>query len=370
MDTVSTEVLVIGGGVTGLAVAREFSTLGHETVLIERNHRIAEEASARNSGVIHAGFYYPKNSLKSLLCHQGNQMIYNYCKSRKIFTKRTGKLLLGNSDEDLKKINQYIKNAEYYGGDPLVVRDRKMLQKLEPLVTANFAMHSPETGILDVHEFCISLANEFESMGGSLSLRTEFKSFEKIGSNYVSKLETEGNEFKIKSKIIIFALGLHSHNLMNNEGMIVKGIKELNYTKGHYFKLKGPSPFNALIYPMPTFYGLGIHAGFDIDGSVRFGPDTEPTEDLDYNFSPGMKEKFVNAIKLYFPDIKPSDITEDYVGIRPKIQSPNESFADFSVLSSSNHGINNLVFLQGIESPGLTCSLAMAKYIYNDLQKN
>jgi len=367
MDTVSTEVLVVGGGVTGLAVAREFSSLGHDVILVERNHRIAEEVSARNSGVIHAGFYYPKNSLKSSLCHQGNQMIYRYCKSREIFTKRTGKLLLANSDADNKKINQYIANADHYGGDPLLIKDRKTLKKMEPLVTAEFAMYSPETGIVDVHEFCNSLANEFVSLGGNLSLRTTLKSFAKSGSNFSSIVETEGVEFKIKSKTVICALGLHSFDLSKNKELHIKGIKELNYTKGQYFKLKGASPFNSLIYPMPTFYGLGIHAGFDIDGSVRFGPDTVSARDLDYSFSAGAKEKFIKAIKLYFPTIESSDLTEDYVGIRPKIQSPDESFADFSVLSFADHGINNLVCLQGIESPGLTCSLAMAKYIYNTI---
>jgi len=367
MDTISSEILVVGGGAVGLAIANKFAKHGHETILVEKNKFLAEEVSARNSGVVHAGFYYPKHSLKSLLCNQGNKMLYQYCGERGISINKTGKLVLGNSKEDRMKLNQYVENASYYGGDPLEIIDQKNLKKIEPNVKSEFAMLSPETGIVDVHSFCNSLANEFESFGGHLSLRTYFKNFEKDESYFLSHVSTEGVDFIVKSNFLILAAGLHSWDLSKTLNCKRNNFKKLNLSKGHYFKLKGASPFNYLIYPMPTFYGLGIHAGFDIDGSVRFGPDTELTDTLDYSFDSSLKKKFYNAIKLYYPAIKEDDLVEDYVGIRPKIQTPDEDFADFSILTCKEHEIENLIFLQGIESPGLTCSLMLSKYIYNEM---
>jgi len=367
MEKISTEILVVGGGVVGLAIANELARSGHETILVEKNKYFAEEVSARNSGVVHAGFYYPKNSLKSILCNQGNKMLYQYCTERGIPIKKTGKLVLGNSKEDRIKLNQYVENAAYYGGDPLEIINQKDLKEIEPNVKSEFAMLSPETGIVDVHAFCNSLANEFESFGGHLSLRTLFKNFKKEESFFLNHVSTEEVDFIIKSKFLVFATGLQSYNLSKTLNCKMNHFKKLNLSKGHYFKLKGTSPFNHLIYPMPTFYGLGIHAGFDIDGSVRFGPDTELTNKLDYSFDSSLKKKFYNAIKLYYPAIKEDDLVEDYVGIRPKIQTPDEDFADFSILTCKEHEIENLIFLQGIESPGLTCSLMLSKYIYNEM---
>jgi len=367
MDKISTEILIVGGGVVGLAIARHLSAFGYEAILIEKNNYLAEEVSARNSGVVHGGFYYPKDSLKSMLCNKGNKMLYKYCHERKIPIKKTGKLLLGNSNEDLQKINEYIENARHYGGEPLTIINKETLRDIEPNIQSSFAMLSPETGIIDAYEFCQSLANEFQSLGGHVSLRTEFKKFKKIDNFFLSKVATEGNIFLIESRFLICATGLHSYDLPQKWDFQINNLKQLNFSKGHYFKLKGSSPFNHLIYPMPTHYGLGIHAGFDFDGSVRFGPDTELVTTLDYSFNSELKDKFINAIRLYYPSIQEDDLIEDYVGIRPKIQSPTENFADFSILYSKDHKIDNFVYLQGIESPGLTCSLMLAEYIYNNL---
>jgi L-2-hydroxyglutarate oxidase LhgO len=367
MDKISTEILIVGGGVVGLAIARELAASGHEAILIEKNNYFAEEVSARNSGVVHGGFYYPKDSLKSLLCNKGNKKLYSFCDERNIPIKKTGKLLLGNSNEDLKKINQYVENARHYGGEPLTIINKESLKDLEPNIKSSFAMLSPETGIIDAHEFCQSLANEFQSLGGHLSLRTALINFKKSSNFFVSQVATEGNDFLIESRFLICATGLHSYDLAQKWDFQINNLKKLNYSKGHYFKLKGSSPFNHLIYPMPTLYGLGIHAGFDLDGSVRFGPDTELVTALDYSFDSQLKDKFINAIRLYYPSIQEDDLIEDYVGIRPKIQLPTENFADFSILNSKDHKIDNFLYLQGIESPGLTCSLMLAEYIYNNL---
>mgnify|MGYP001179799707 CR=1 FL=1 len=370
MDKISTNILVIGAGVVGLAISRRLMLEGKEVILIDKNQNIAEEVSARNSGVIHAGFYYPKGSIKSKLCNRGNKMLYKYCDEKGIYSKNTGKIVIGNTDQDLKKINQYISNTEHYGGQPLRFLNSSLIKEMEPNVVAEFGVFSKETGILDVHEYAESLANDFESGGGYLSKNSIFKSLKKKNNKFISSIKTGEEEFEIISEYIIFSAGLSSGDILSkkNFDQEVSGIKKLNFTKGHYFKLKGKSPFNHLIYPMPTKLGLGIHAGFDIDGSVRFGPDTEIVDKISYDFEPAMKTKFLNAIKKYYPEITKDSIKEDYVGIRPKIQTHDESFADFSILTKSDHQIENMIFLQGIESPGLTCSLALAEMISNNVE--
>lgn len=368
MEKISTQILVIGAGVVGLAIARKLMLEGHETILVDKNSKIAEEVSARNSGVIHAGFYYPIGSIKSQLCNRGNQMIYEYCSEKDIFSNKTGKIVLGNNSDDLKKVNQYISNAEYYKGQPLSLISADEMRAIEPNILAEFGMLSRETGVLDVHHYAESLANDFEDFGGYLSVNTKFIDTKRKNKKFISTLETGEEKFLISSDFIIFSAGLNSDEIITTKNFNedIAGIKKLNYTKGHYFKLRGKSPFNHLIYPMPTKLGLGIHAGFDIDGSVRFGPDTEVVDKVSYSFEPNMKQKFLSAIKRYYPAISIDDLEEDYVGIRPKIQASNELFADFSILSKNDHNIDKLIFLQGIESPGLTCSLSLAEYISNN----
>jgi len=369
MDQISTNILVVGGGVVGLAIARKLMLEGKEVILIDKNKKIAEEVSARNSGVIHAGFYYPQGSIKSQLCNLGNKMLYKYCNDRDIYSKNTGKIVIGNTKEDLKKINQYISNTKHYNGEPLVFMESSAIKEMEPNVVASFGALSKETGILDVHHYAESLGNDFESAGGYLSKNSIFKTLKKKNNKFISSIRTGDEEFEIISNYIVFSAGLSSADILSKQNFNkeVNGIKKLNFTKGHYFKLKGKSPFNHLIYPMPTKLGLGIHAGFDIDGTVRFGPDTEVVDKISYNFEPGMKPKFLDAIKRYYPSILEDSIEEDYVGIRPKIQTSDERFADFSILTKSDHNIENLIFLQGIESPGLTCSLALAELINNNI---
>ena len=365
MDIIDSNVLIIGGGVIGLSIAASLSESGYETILVEKNIHLAEEVSARNSGVIHAGFYYPKNSLKSKFCNSGNKLIYDYCSKKNIYNKKTGKILVSNQKKSINIFKEYINNANYIHAEPLRIIDKAEIEKLEPDVEADYGLYSPETGILDVHSYSNSLENDIVSNNGLISLNSYLKNTKKIGDNFHSTIKTGTEEcFEIKSKLIIFCAGLHSTKLKNIDIFQDKNIiKDINYTKGHYFKLSGQSPFNHLVYPLPTKYGLGIHACFDIDGSVRFGPDTYITSKIDYTFEPGIKQNFVRAIKEYWPGLNEEKLHEDYVGIRPKIQKSNENFADFSILGPNDHQIDNCIILQGIESPGLTCSLSIADYV-------
>jgi len=369
MELIETEAIVIGAGVVGVAIARELSKNNIETILIDKNNYIGEEVSARNSGVIHAGFYYPPETLKAKFCNLGNKSIYNYCNDRSIYAKKTGKILVSSDKNSLSVFKNYKENAIKAGGQQLELLSKSELTDLEPNVSCLYGLLSPETGVLDVHAYISSLENDFLKSGGVTSLKSELLSVSKNSNSFLSLLSNSDENFTIKSKIVIMATGLHSDNFFNKLPIDTKSlIKNINYSKGHYYKLSGKSPFKHLIYPLPTKFGLGIHAGFDIDGSIRFGPDTSRSSEISYKFDSGIKEKFVEAISEYWPGLDAVKLHEDYVGIRPKIQKSSESFADFSILGELDHGVENFIFLQGIESPGLTCSLPIAKFVCNLLK--
>ena len=368
MQPIDTECLIVGGGVIGLAIARELSSNNVETILVEKNNCLGEEVSARNSGVIHAGFYYPQTSLKSQFCNLGNKMIYAYCKDKNIYAQKTGKILVSSDKDSINFFNKYKENAIFAGGEALQVLSKSELLNLEPNISSDFCLLSPETGVLDVHSYISSMENDFIKSGGTVALKTKFLNFDKDTNYFKTYLRSENESFEIRSKFLIMTIGLHSDKHINNLPISNKNsFRKINYSKGHYFKLSGKSPFNHLIYPLPTKYGLGIHAGFDIDGSVRFGPDTSWVSEIDYKFDVKLKKKFVTAIHEYWPKLNPEKLHEDYVGIRPKIQKRSETFADFSILRKEEHGLENFIFLQGIESPGLTCSLPIAKFVYNSV---
>ena len=370
MDSISTECLVVGGGVIGVAIAREISKNNVDTILVEMNDTLGAEVSSRNSGVIHAGFYYPKDSLKAKFCNAGNKLLYDFCEAKNVVTKKTGKILVASSSDALSSFKIFQENAIASGGDPLRIVYRDELLNMEPELSSNYGLHSPETGIIDVHGFISALAQDFlSSNNGLVSLHTQLLSCRRLNNAFVSILRTGSEEFEVRSKQVILAAGLHSFAIskltpLNDHALV----EPVNYSKGHYFKLSGKSPFKHLIYPMPTQFGLGIHSSPDIDGSLRFGPDASWVTDLDYAFTPGVKSAFVSSILDYWPALDESKLHEDYVGIRPKIQKPNEAFKDFSILTKLDHKIDNLIFLQGIESPGITSSLPIARHVVNSIQ--
>ena len=366
LDTLDTHSLVIGGGIIGLAIARELSKTSSETILIEKNARIAEETSARNSGVIHAGFYYPVNSYKSLFCNQGNKLIYKYCEKNSIFHRKVGKIVVGQ-DKDYKLFKQFQDNAIKVGGKPLQLLNSSEIQELEPLINSKIGLFSPETGIVDVHGLCNAYCSDLLENNGLISLQTEIKKVHYKNNKFHCILRDAIQEYKIISEILIISMGLHSPTIKNIfSDLNSEYIFDLNLTKGHYYKYSQKNPFKHLIYPVPDELGLGIHSTIDIDNSVRFGPDSVEVKMLNYNFEEGVKEKFYKKIKKYFPSIKIEDLSEDFVGIRPKILSTNKNY-DFSILFENQHGIRNFAILQGIESPGITSSLAIGKYVFNKL---
>lgn len=370
MSEINFDAVIIGGGVVGTSIALELQNSGYQSVLIEKNPFLGEEVSSRNSGVIHAGMYYQENSLKARLTFEGNQLLYSYAKKHNVPFKQTGKIIYG-LDTDKNELLSLLENGKKNGVEELSFLTNDKIRELEPNLNPEIAygILSPHTGIVDVPAFIESLAGQFEENGGLVSKNSTFTGYKRMNDKHYSQIKTGVEAFEIQSKILIIAGGLNSYEI----GKLIsplqssKHLKKINLTKGHYFKISGLQPFSRLIYPLPGSHGLGIHYTLDIAGSVKFGPDVEFIDKIDYSFTKGTAKKFKNSIKKYWSAISDIELQEDYVGIRPKIQTKDSSPQDFSILTKEHHGLDQLVFMQGIESPGLTCSLSLARYIRKKL---
>ena len=361
-----TDVIVIGGGVIGLSIARELSKSGMETIVLEKNERAGDVTSSRNSGVIHAGIYYPKNFLKTKLCVEGNKLIYEYAKEKKINHKKYGKFIIATNKSELSHLDKILtqgleNNVEINRAD-----NEEVLEN-NPGLKFHEALYSPNSGVIDVPEYVTALEGDIQHFGGLISLRTSFLRAKKKEKKFTVSCSTEG-EFLIESEFLINCSGLSNEKTLKNIENFPKNKIYRNYfAKGHYFKYSGKSPFSNLIYPVSGQHSLGIHIGFDLAGGMRFGPDVEFVDKIDYGFNENLKDKFISSISNYWPDIDPDKLHPDYAGIRPKITKPTESMRDFSIQTRDDHGIENFINLQGIESPGLTSSLAIGKLVKNFL---
>ena len=359
-----TDVIVIGGGVIGLSIARELSRSGKETIVLEKNERAGDVTSSRNSGVIHAGIYYPENFLKTKLCVEGNRLIYKYAKEKKINHKKYGKYIITSKKKELPKIEAILFQGKKNNVEINTVENERVLEN-NPGLVFHKALYSPSSGVIDVPEYVTALEGDIQHFGGLISLRTSFLSANKKKDKFVVSCLAE-DEFSIESKYLINCSGLNNESTLTNIKYFPKNKIYKNYfAKGHYFKYSGKSPFSNLIYPVSGQHSLGIHVGFDLAGGVRFGPDVEFVDNIDYSFNELLKDKFINSISQYWPEVNPDKLHPDYTGIRPKITKPNESMKDFSIQTMDDHGIQNFINLQGIESPGLTSSLAIGKFVNN-----
>ena len=362
------DVVIIGGGVIGLSIAREISKSGRETIVLEKNDRAGDVTSSRNSGVIHAGIYYPEDFLKSKLCVEGNRLIYEYAKSKKINHKQYGKYIIATKESELSNLEAIFFQGKRNKVEICKVEKEQVLED-NPGLVFHEALYSPSSGVIDVPEYVTALEGDIQHFGGLISLRTSFLSSSINKNKFVINCKAD-DFFSIDSKCLINCSGLSNEiTLKNIENFPTDKIYPNYYAKGHYFKYSGRSPFSNLIYPVSGQHSLGIHVGFDLAGGMRFGPDVEFVDQIDYCFDESLKDKFVDSISLYWPDVNPNKLHPDYTGIRPKITKPNESMRDFSIQTSDHHGIKNFINLQGIESPGLTSSLAIGKLVKNLLEK-
>lgn len=356
------DVIIIGGGVIGLSIARELSMSGKDTIVLERNERAGDVTSSRNSGVIHAGIYYPESFLKTKLCVEGNKLIYQYAEEKNINHKKYGKFIIASNKNELSNLESIFIQGKKNNVEICTVDNEQVIEN-NPGLRFCQALYSPNSGVIDVPDYVTALEGDIQHSGGLISLRTSFLSAKKKKNKFIVSCSAE-EEFSIESKYLINCSGLSNEiTLKKIENFPTNKIYKNYFAKGHYFKYSGKSPFSNLIYPVSGQHSLGIHIGFDLAGGMRFGPDVEFVEKIDYTFDLSLKSKFINSIIQYWPDINPEKLHPDYTGIRPKITKPNESMRDFSIQISKDHGIKNFINLQGIESPGLTSSLAIGKLV-------
>lgn len=364
------DAVVIGAGVVGLAIAARLSRHLSNVLVIDKNDSFGEETSSRNSEVIHAGIYYPKNSLKAELCVAGKHALYEYCQQRHIPHNNIGKLIVAQNAEEEAYLQKTIEKAAANGVHDLDWVSSEALHSMEPNLSATAALISPSTGIVDVHSYMQSLLAEIEQNNGQFVARTALETVECSDKGFVVNLNCQGEMLQLSSKYVVNSAGLYCEKVARAiDGMSEQHIPTLHWCRGHYFSYTGKSPFKQLIYPVPEAngVGLGIHGTLDLGGQLKFGPDTQYIDSLEYVVSTDLRSKFVQAIKRYFPAVEPEKLQPAYSGIRPKLQGPGAPVEDFCIQGHSVHGVTGLVNLYGIESPGLTSSLAIAKRVAQQL---
>jgi L-2-hydroxyglutarate oxidase LhgO len=377
MDRV--DCVVIGAGVIGLAVAREMALQGRETILLERESTFGTISSARNSEVIHAGIYYPKDSLKAKLCVEGNRMLYEYCRSHHVATQPYGKLIVASDESQLNDLQAILYKAQQNNVPEIKMLTGEQAKSMEPELQCSAALLSASTGIVDSHGFMLSLLGGFEDAGGMIAYQSPLISARPIGSNAQDGFELEiggADGMKIQTKLLINCAGMSAPAIAKKiEGLAQEQIPKAYFAKGNYFSLSGKSPFKHLIYPIPEPGGLGVHLTLDMGGQAKFGPDVEWLEiddenQIDYTVNPKRGESFYAAVRKYWPGLKDNALQPDYSGVRAKIVPPNVPAGDFCFNTPKDHGLEGLFNLYGFESPGLTSSLAIAKYLEGQIKSS
>lgn len=359
------DAIVAGAGVAGLAIARELALAGQSVMVVERAARAGTETSSRNSEVIHAGIYYPQGSLKARFCVEGRRLLYGYCAENDVAAKRVGKLIAATSPEEEAKLAGIAALAAANGVPDLQWLSGDEARALEPEVTCTRALFSPSTGIVDSQGFMLSLQGEAEARGASFAFNTSFVAGRVIDGGFaVTARSEDGEEVEITAARLVNAAGHGAHGVAAAIAGYPSGtLPRKHFARGHYCSVSGKSPFTHLVYPVPVSGALGIHATLDLGGAVRFGPDIQWVGGLDYAMPEGLPEKFAAAIRGYWPGVMERTLTPSYCGIRPKVHGPDSGYADFRIDDAAVHGIGGLVNLFGIESPGLTSSLAIAAHV-------
>jgi len=356
--------IVVGAGVIGLAVARELAMAGREVLIVEASETIGTGTSSRNSEVIHAGLYYPTGSLKARLCVAGKQMLYAYCAERSIPHRRLGKLLVATDAAQIAQLDGIVARARANGVTDLQRLTRAEAQALEPALACTAALLSPSTGIIDSHALMLAYQGDAENAGAQCVFHTALQSAA-INPDSGFTLRFDGDTpMDLSCNALVNAAGLAAPALAHRiAGLPAATIPTAYFCKGSYFTLTGRAPFSRLIYPIPQAAGLGVHLTLDMGGQAKFGPDTEWVEAEDYRIDPARADACYAAVRTYWPALPDGALAPGYTGIRPKIAPPDAPAADFVIAGPAAHGVPNLVNLFGIESPGLTASLAIAREV-------
>lgn len=364
------EVTVVGAGVLGLAIAAILAQQGKQVLVLEAGTQFGAGVSSRNSEVIHAGIYYPEGSLKARFCVEGKERLYAFCKQYQVPFRRLGKLIVANESER-GQLEGIFQRARANGVRDLQWLTRAELSEKEPALSSDVGLLSPSTGIVDCHAFMEALLGVAVNASAQLVCRTQVLAIQprENGLEVITQNEDQ-SLYTFSTQHLVNAAGLGAQGLASKvEGIVGETIPQLYLCKGNYFCYRGRSPFAHLIYPLPeqATVGLGIHATLDLAGNLRFGPDTQYIDTIDYAVDVHHQPRFVEAIQQYFPALTSTRLEPGYSGIRPKIQGPGDPVKDFVIQSMTEHGVPGLINLFGIESPGLTASLAIAEHVKQQL---
>src|ERR1700753_3068365 len=361
MDKV--DCVIIGAGVIGLAIARRLALAGREVIVLEAAEGIGTITSSRNSEVIHAGIYYPAGSLMARMCVSGKQMLYEYCREHGIPHRNCGKLIVATTPKETEKLQSIRAHAEANGVLDMQTLSGEAARALEPALNCDAALLSPSTGILDSHAYMLSLRGDSEPAGAAYAFHTPLLAAKANGGRF--ELDAGGETpMSIECGLLVNAAGLGAPAVARSiDGMPIDLIPRAYLAKGNYFSCSARAPFSHLIYPVPEPGGLGVHLTLDMAGQARFGPDVEWVDTIDYAVDPARSERFYPAIRRYWPTLPDGALMPSYSGIRPKIVSRAVASQDFLIQGPKDHGVAGLINLFGIESPGLTSSLAIADLV-------
>ena len=364
------EITIIGGGVVGLAISEAMSGSFKNVFLIERHPTFGQETSSRNSEVIHAGIYYPQGSLKSILCVEGNEMLYKYCREYDVPFEKCGKLIVATAEEEIPVI-EGIRNTAAKNGVHLELIEKEQIALLEPNIFALKALFSPTTGIVDSHSLMKRFETNMLNNGGQVVYGSEVVSIERSGNGYkITLSEGDKSTYSFTSRIVINSAGLWSDRISEMAGMRDDDLV-IRFCKGEYFRINPPKNhlINRLVYPVPHKHmeGIGIHVTKDMGGGVKLGPDVTYLEPkvVDYKVDKSKQMVFFTSAKKFLPFLEFDDIAPEMAGIRPKIQKQGDPIKDFYIKEETRRGCPGFINLIGIESPGLTSCISISKYVKN-----
>jgi L-2-hydroxyglutarate oxidase LhgO len=362
------QVVVVGAGVVGLAIARAAAFAGHDVIVAEATKGIGNGVSSRNSEVIHGGMYYPSGSLRARHCPRGQRMLYAFCASHGVPHRKSGKLIVASGDAEVAKMEAILKQGVANGVEGLELISGAEAKALEPALSCVAAVRSPETGIIDSHALMNALRGDLEDHGGVIAFATPIERLTPTGQGWT--VHFGGSEpGTLEVDAVINSAGLGAQALAKRtEGYPMERVPRLVLARGNYFSYTGRPVFSRLIYPAPRIDGgLGTHVTLDLAGRMRFGPDVEWIDEENYEVNPARAQSFYASIRRYWPGLPDDSLAPDYAGIRPKLTGPGEVAADFMIEGPAQHGMPRLVNLFGIESPGLTSSLSLAEEVLTHL---
>jgi L-2-hydroxyglutarate oxidase LhgO len=354
----------VGAGVVGLAIAAELARPGRTVLVIEKNRTFGLETSSRNSEVIHAGLYYPEGSLKGRLCVEGNRLLYELCREYEVGHHRVGKIIVATNEEEISELEKLRAQSALCGVTDLRLLSREEVRRLEPNVEATAGILSPSTGLVDSHGLMRLFHGLARERGADFAFEAEVTRIERAGDGFEVGIRDREGESSFLAGIVVNSAGLQCEQVARSAGVQDPAYR-LHYCKGEYFSLNSPEgpPVSRLVYPLPEHAGKGIHVTVTLDGAVRLGPSAQYVDEIDYTVDETHRAAFHESVRRFLPRLRLEDLSPDFAGVRPKLQGPEDGFRDFVIRHEADRGLPGLISLVGIESPGLTASPAIARYV-------